>query len=78
MRARPDGVVMRKQRPARVDVERDAVEAIALEGFTPTMRRTIEKGERFPREHELVATYPAYFALLLPLTELNKGGEHGS
>jgi hypothetical protein len=61
-----------------VDVVREATEVIALEGFRPQMSREIQRGERFPRDHDLVAKFPAYFGLLLPLTELNKGGEHGS
>jgi hypothetical protein len=68
------------KRPAqhKVNVERDAVEAIALEGFRPAMRRPVERGERFSRDHELVKSFPRYFGLLLPLSELDKGGEHGS
>jgi hypothetical protein len=64
----------RKPGPARVDVERDATEVICIEGFRPVMRREVSRGERFPRAHELVASYPAYFALILPLTELENEG----
>jgi hypothetical protein len=60
----------RKTRPKPVDVARDATEAVALERFTPVMHRTVERGERFPRDHELVRTWPQYFGLLLPLSEL--------
>jgi hypothetical protein len=68
----------RKAEPARVDIVREASEVIALEGFRPAMRRAVERGERFPRDAELVRSFPAYFGLLLPLSELNEGGEHGS
>jgi hypothetical protein len=59
---------LRPRRPKAVDVERDAVEAICIEGFRPAMRRAVERGERLPRDHDLVKTFPAYFGLLLPLT----------
>jgi hypothetical protein len=54
------------------DVERDAVEAIALEGFRPAMRCAVAKGERFPRDAELVRAFPQFFGLLLPLAELGE------
>jgi len=59
---------LRARRPKAVDVERDAVEAICIEGFRPAMRRAVEKGERFPRDAELVSAFPQFFGLLLPLT----------
>jgi hypothetical protein len=36
------------------------------------MRRRVERGERFRRDHELVRAWPQYFGLLLPLSELNE------
>jgi hypothetical protein len=62
--------LQRKAEPARVDVERDAVEAICLEAFRPPMRRAVDKGERLARDHELVRSYREFWGLLLPLTEL--------
>jgi hypothetical protein len=67
-------LMQRKRAPARVDVARDAVEAIALESFRPAMRREVVKGERLPRDAELVRAFPQFFGLLLPLTEINRGG----
>jgi hypothetical protein len=66
-----------REQPGAVDVQRDATELIALESFRPLMRREIRKGERFPRDHDLAKAWPQYFALLLPLAELDKGDEHG-
>jgi hypothetical protein len=63
---------IRKQESSRVDVAREATEAIALESFQPLMRRMVERGERFPRDHELVRVWPQYFGLLLPLSELEE------
>jgi hypothetical protein len=63
---------MMQRKTQRARVERDAVEAICLEGFRPPMRRAVERGERFPRDHELVRSYSAFFGLLLPLTELEE------
>jgi hypothetical protein len=64
---------LRRRRPdPAADVERDAVEAICLEGFRPPMRRAVEKGERLAREHDLVRSYPSYFGLLIPLSELEE------
>jgi hypothetical protein len=60
--------MLRRPKIKHVDVASDAVEAIALEGFRPAMRRTVEKGERFPRDAELVSDFPQFFGLLLPLT----------
>jgi hypothetical protein len=54
------------------DVQRDAVEVIVLEGFRPLISRAVEKGERFPRDHDLAKTYPEFFGLLLPLTEIER------
>ena len=61
-----------RTRPKPVDVVRDATEAICLESFQPVMRRRVERGERFPRDHELVRAWPHYFGLLLPLSELEE------
>jgi hypothetical protein len=36
------------------------------------MRRAVERGERFPRDAELVRAFPQFFGLLLPLSELDK------
>jgi hypothetical protein len=66
----------RRDRPETVDVARDAREAICLEAFQPFMRRAVEKGERLPRDHDLVRSFPAYFGLLLPLSELEEAN-HG-
>ena len=45
----------------------------------------IERGERFPRDLDLAKTYPEYFGLLLPLSQLQevnhgeqKAGAHSS
>lgn len=64
--------MQRKTEPARVDIVREATEVIALESFTPWMSREIRRGERFPRDHDLAKRFPAHFALLLPLTELEE------
>jgi 5-methylcytosine-specific restriction endonuclease McrA len=58
-----------RTRPKPVDVVREATEVIVLESFRPWMGRMIERGERFPRDHDLAKTFPAYFGLLLPLSE---------
>jgi hypothetical protein len=68
---------MRKQRPAHVDIARAATEVIALEGFTPQMSRQIQRGERFPRNHDLAKRFPQFFGLLLPMSELREVNEHG-
>jgi hypothetical protein len=68
---------LRATNPEPVDLVRDATELIALESFRPVMSRRIDKGERFPRDHDLAKAWPEYFGLLLPLSELNTGGEHG-
>jgi hypothetical protein len=34
------------------------------------MQRQYVKGERMPREAEVVRTFPQFFGLLLPLSEL--------
>ena len=61
------------KRPApKVDVERDATEAICLQGFRPQMRREIHRGERFPRDAAVVKAWPEYFGLLLPMSELDE------
>jgi hypothetical protein len=54
------------------DVQRDATEAICLEGFRPLMRPAVERGQRFPREAEMVRMFPAYFGLLLPLSAIEE------
>jgi hypothetical protein len=64
--------MLRARRPDAVDLEHDSVEAIALQGFRPPMRRAVERGERFPRDHALVRSFPAYFGLLLPMSELEE------
>ena len=61
-----------RTRSKPVDVVRDATEAIALEAFQPVMRRRVERGERFPRDHELVRAFPQFFGLLVPLSELEE------
>jgi hypothetical protein len=63
---------MRKQRPAHVDIARHAIEAIALEGFQPVMRRAVERGERFPRDAEMVRAFPEHFALIIPMSALQE------
>jgi hypothetical protein len=62
----------KRKEPARVDVERDAVEAICLEGFQPLMRREVKRGERLARDAELVRAFPQFFGLLLPLSEIQE------
>jgi hypothetical protein len=64
--------MMPKLRTRKADVAREANEVIALESFRPQMSRMIDKGERFPRDHDLAKTFPAYFGLLLPLSELQE------
>jgi hypothetical protein len=61
----------------RVAVERDATEAICLEAFRPFMRGPVERGQRFPRDAELVRSFPQFFGLLLPLSALKDGDENG-
>jgi hypothetical protein len=68
---------MLRKEPARVDIVRDASEVIALEGFTPQMSRQIQRGERFPRHHDLAKRFPQFFGLLLPMSELREVNEHG-
>jgi hypothetical protein len=63
---------LKTRRPKPVDVVRDATEVIALESFQPWMRRMVVKGERLPRDHDLVKAWPQYFGLLLPLSELEE------
>jgi hypothetical protein len=63
---------IRKGEPARVDIVRDASEVIVLESFRPWMSRMVERGERLPRDHELPRTYPEFFGLLVPLSELEE------
>jgi len=63
---------IRKGEPARVDVARDATEAICLESFRPWMSRMVERGERLPRDHDLPRAYPEFFGLLVPLSELEE------
>jgi hypothetical protein len=64
--------LQRKAEPARVDVEHEATEAICLVAFRAPMRRAVDKGERLARDHDLVRSFPQFFGLLLPLTELEE------
>jgi hypothetical protein len=62
--------MVRKRTPTAVDVQRDAVEVIALQSFRPMMSREIEKGERFSRDTSLASSFPEFFAYLLPLSAI--------
>jgi hypothetical protein len=64
-------VILRRDKPEAVDVERDATELIVLERFSPRMSRAFEKGERFPRDLDLAKRHPEFFALMLPLSKLD-------
>jgi hypothetical protein len=77
--------MLRREKRENVDVARDATELIVLEGFRPRGSRMIERGERFSRDLDLAKTYPEYFGLLLPLSQLQevnhgeqKAGAHSS
>jgi dihydropteroate synthase len=70
-------VILRRDKPEAVDVARDATEAICLESFQPLMRHAVEKGERLPRDAEMVKAFPQFFGLLIPMSELQEVNEHG-
>jgi hypothetical protein len=53
-----------------VDVARDATFAICIEGFQPLMRRAVEKGERLPRDHDLVRSFPEFWVLAIPMVDV--------
>jgi hypothetical protein len=36
-----------------------------------------ERGERFPRDHHLAQSFPEFFGLLLPLSQLQEVNDRG-
>jgi hypothetical protein len=80
LRAREDRVILRRDKPETVDVARDATEAICVEAFQPLMRRAVERGERLPRDAEMVMAFPQFWVLAIPMVDVierEKGVNHG-
>jgi hypothetical protein len=53
---------------------------IALEGFTPWMGHTIERGRYYTLDAPIVRQNPQFFAVVIPVTdvfagEIERGGE---
>jgi hypothetical protein len=58
-----------RPKPATIrDLVADDARVIALEGFTPWMGATIERGRYFTLDAPVVRANPEYFALVIPLS----------
>jgi len=70
-----------RERPKTLrDFIADDARVISLEGFTPWMGQTIERGRYYTLDAPIVRQNPQFFAVVIPLAdlfggEIERGGE---
>jgi hypothetical protein len=62
-----------RPKPTIRDFIEDDARVVALEGFTPWMGATVERGRYFSLDAPVVRAHPMYFAVLVPAVDVLAG-----